>query len=215
MMPSIACTMVISFSCLYLNAQVAVSLDKMNVLFPSGADNFLTVAATDVPDSNLVLEPSMGDIKNISPGHYVWHICHRDTNIATLTIKDLRNQEVIAVKTYRVNRIPIPEPVLGSRNKHGSQPNGAFKYQGGLALLLKNFDFDLKCDVVHFHVQHLSKGMDSVVKKNTGARWNSEVQDLINRAVPGDAYIFYNIAYRCGCDPMIRYLSDDVVYKVK
>ncbi|MBL7809931.1 MAG: hypothetical protein JNN28_19065 [Saprospiraceae bacterium] len=209
--------LVLLFSIVHLTAwaQVAVSLDKVNVLYPAGAENAMTVVVTDVPDSNLVLEPSLGEIKRVSLGHYVWRICSRDTNAATLIIKDLRSNEVLAEKTYRVNMIPIPEPMLGSNKRHDPRPNGEFKTQGGLALVLSKFDFDLKCDIVYFDLQYITKNMDSVVKRNTGARWNSEVQELINKAKPGDIYVFYHIAYRCGCDPMVRFHSDELIYKVK
>ena len=62
----------------------------------------------------------------------------------------------------------------------------------------------------------LPKGkFDTLIKKNIGARWTGEVQDLINKATPGDFYYFYHIAYRCGCDPMVRYLSETLTFKIK
>ncbi|HLP95693.1 MAG TPA: GldM family protein [Saprospiraceae bacterium] len=195
-------------------SQVAVSLDKVNVLYPAGAENIMTVVVSDLPDSILLLEPSLGEIKRINQGHYVWRICSRDTNTATLIIKDLRSNEVLAEKTYRVNMIPIPEPMLGSKKRHDPRPNGEFKTQGGLALVLSKFDFDLKCDIVYFDLQYITKNMDSVVKRNAGARWNSEVQELINKAKPGDIYVFYHIAYKCGCDPMVRFHSDELIFKI-
>lgn len=81
----------------FLPAQVAISTDKMNVLYP-GLENPITVVVSDVPDSNLLLIPSMGEIKRTSASHYGWKICRRDTNFATLTIRDLQGDSVLTTK---------------------------------------------------------------------------------------------------------------------
>lgn len=77
-----------------LSAQVAISTDKMNVL-NLGIENPLTVVVSDIPDSNLLLIPSMGEIKRTSRNHYGWTICDRDTNFATLTIRDLQGGDSV------------------------------------------------------------------------------------------------------------------------
>ncbi len=210
------CLLSISFLCFAfsLPAQVAVSLQRMNVLYP-GLENPMTVVVTDIPDSNLLLVPSMGDIRRTGLGHYEWTICHRDTNFATLTVRDLQGDSVVSVFTFRVNRLPEPTPALGGKQKSSVVSNGEFCGGGGLAVLFQNFDFDPKCDIVRFDLHYIPKGQDGVVKRNNGARWNSELQDQINKAKPGDEYHFYNIAYRCGCDPMVRHLSDELNFTIK
>jgi hypothetical protein len=212
------CLLTIGFFCFACNmpAQVAVSVDGMNVLYP-GIENPMTVAATDIPDSNLLLIPSMGTIHRTGLGHYAWTICHRDTNFATLTIRDLQGDSVASIFTFRINRIPEPTAVLGSKLKSKVMVNGeaCSVGSGGIALILKNFDFDIKCYIVRFDLHYIPKGQDGLIKRNSGARWNSEVQDQISKAKPGDEYYFYNIAYRCGCDPMIRYITEDLFFVIK
>jgi hypothetical protein len=197
-----------------LPAQVAVSLDKMNVLYP-GVDNPVTVASTDIPDSNLLLIPSMGEIRRSGLGLYVWEICHRDTNFATLTIRDHVVDTLIKVFTFRVNRVPEPVPLLGAKHKSKVMSNGEYCSSRGLAMVLENFNFELRCDLVHYDVQYVPIGLDWVVKRNEGPRFNSDVIDMINRAKPGDKYYFYNIAYRCGCDPMVRHFSEELSFIIK
>lgn len=199
-----------------LPAQVAVSLDKMNVLYP-GIENLMTVVSTDIPDSNLLLIPSIGKIHRSGLGHYGWTICHRDTNFATLTVRDLQGDSVVRILTYRVNRIPEPTPYWGGKNKSSVMGNGVYcGVSGGLGLVFNNFDYPIKGGgIVSFDLHYIPKRQDGVVKRNNGPRWNSEVQDQISKAKPGDEYHFYNIAYRCGCDPMVRYLSEELNYKIK
>jgi hypothetical protein len=198
-----------------LPAQVAVSLDKMNVLYPSGVENLVTVAATDIPDSNLMLIPSMGEIRRTKPGHYIWTICHRDTNFATLTIRDLVGDTLVKVFTFRVNRIPVPVPLLGAKHKSSEMPNGEYVRSNGLAVLLNSFDFDLRCDVIYFDFDYFARNSDILSQRNEGPRYNSQISIWVSRAKPGDKYYFYNIAYRCGCDPMIRHLSEELNFTIE
>jgi len=212
------CLSTIGFLCFAFNlpAQVAVSVDGMNVLYPV-LENPITVVSFDVPDSNLLLVPSMGEIQRTGLGHYNWRICHRDTNFATLAVRDLRGDSVVIISTFRVNRVPEPTPRFGGRKRRNNFiPNGEYlQNSGGISVGFEYFDFDLRCDVVHFDLLYIPKGQDGVIKKNIGTRWNSEVQEQINKAKPGDEYHFYHIAYRCGCDPMVRYLSEELNFSIK
>ena len=194
--------------------QIAVSLDNMDVLYPSGAKNTLSVVVSDLPDSVLALEPSMGEIRRTEPGKYLWTICHRDTNFATLAIRNVQNDSVLQTFRYRVNRIPDPTPMLATPNS-GKMGKGEFKRVGGLALVLEQFDFDMRCNVRYFSVQRITKGQDTVVKRNVGGRYTGDVYDLIAKAIPGDEYGYFEISYTCGCDPTVRYLSDELHFKIK
>jgi hypothetical protein len=198
----------------FLPAQIAISTDKMNVLYP-GLENPITLVVSDIPDSNLLLIPSMGEIRRTSVGHYGWTICHRDTNFANLVIRDLKGDLVLTTKFFRVNRVLTPTPYLDNGYRSRVLSHGEYCRTGGISLVLENFDFDLRCLVIYFNIQYFSHGSDSVVKRNNGARWSSEVRELINRASPGDEYHFYNIAYRCGCDPMVHHLSEELHYRIK
>lgn len=195
-------------------AQAAIALERMNAICP-GVDNPIIVAVNDVPDSNLLLIPSMGSITRQGRGYYNWRICHRDTTFATLTIRDTAAQQEIGTFTYRVVRPPVPVPVLASGVRRGSIPNGQFKAQGGLAMVCENTDFDIRAEAIGYGVTYFAANSDPLVKYNTGARFDPEVLDLINRAKPGDRYVFSRITYRIGCDPMVRYSTETLVYNIK
>lgn len=195
-------------------AQAALALDRMNVLCP-GIDNPLTVVVNDVPDSFLQLIPSMGEITPQGAGHYNWRICHRDTNIATLTVLDTVGRQEIGVFPYRVVRPPVPMPALVNRNKRGAMPNGEFKSQSGIVLLCEKTDWDIVPEMVGYDILYLPKKQDAIEIHNTGARFNGHALDFINRAKPGDRYVFYHFSYRIGCDPMLRYSNETLVFEIK
>jgi hypothetical protein len=200
-----------------LSAQMAVAVDRMNVVYPGGIANPLTVVVSTVPDSHLALIPSVGRIERTEPGKYAWRICTHDTLAAQLILRDISADTTIEVARFRVKKLPIPVPVLGHRKSVNQTdfPRGEFCRSGGLALLFQNFDFDARCEVVYYDVLRAPQNEYAYQYRNTGARFNAEVQAMVNRAVPGDVYYFFHIAYRCGCDPMVRYLSDEMRFEIK
>lgn len=197
-----------------LLAQFAIGLDRMNALYP-GMDNPITVAVSDVPDSNLLLLPSMGEIYRQGPGQYNWRICHRDTTFATLTILDTIGRQEIGIYNYRVIRPPIPAPQLFPRPSSATMPNGEFKAQGGIAMVFENSSLDYKAEIVSYLVMYFSRRSDPRVVYNFGGRFNSDIQDMIHRAKPGDRYVFSKFSYRIGCDPMVRYSTETLVFEIK
>lgn len=194
-------------------AQVAISSPKMNMLYPS-VHNPLSVVVSDIPDSNLMLLPSTGRIWRRNPGHYDWTICEGSTATATLTIKDLSADTLIETFDFRIKGLPEPNPVI-TRHRANTLSRGEFCSSGGLALVILNFDLDFRCETLHYEVQYFPTTYDSVIKKNIGARYNAEVYELVSRGTRGDRYHFFNIAYRCGCDPMVRHLSEELYITIK
>lgn len=188
---------------------VAVQLDKMNVFY-IGVDNPISVSAAGVPSAQVQVSASG---VSVSPagggGKYV--VRATTPGEATITVSGGGVKQTFS---YRVKRIPDPSPQLGARYKGGSLANGVFKAQGGIAAMLENFDFDAKCDIVGFEVTYLAKRQDPVTRSNPGARWTSDVQGFINKAMPGDAYFFDDIKCKCPGDAQARNLGG-LAFKIK
>ena len=79
---------------------------------------------------------------------------------------------------------------------------------------MRNFDFDVKCDIVSYEVNYIAKREDPSAVVNIGAGFNPETQALINRAQPGIAYFFDDIKVKCPGDAASRYLSS-LAFKIK
>ena len=187
---------------------VAVSLDKMNVFY-IGVENPVSVSAAGVSSNDVKVSASGVNISNKGGGHFV--VTASTPGEATLTVS---GGGATSSFKYRVKRIPDPVPLLGAQHKGGSMNNGTFKAQGGIAAVLQNFDFDAKCDVVGFEVTYLPKRQDPISKQNGGARWNSEVADMVQRAKPGDSYFFDDVKCKCPGDGQARNIGG-LAFKIK
>jgi hypothetical protein len=116
---------------------------------------------------------------------------------------------------YRVKRIPDPTPLLGAKHRSKAMANGEFKAQSGIAAVLENFDFDVKCEVVGFEATYLKKRQDpSPEIANAGARFNDRIQAMVNQANPGDQYFFDNVKTRCPGDSQPRNLGG-LAFKIR
>jgi gliding motility-associated protein GldM len=188
----------------------SVQLDKMNVFY-IGVPNPITVSAAGVSTNELKVNASGVNLSGGGGGKY--EVNATTPGNATIT---LSGGGLPATKfDYRVKRIPDPVPMLGAKFKGGAAlGSGEFKAQGGIAAVLENFDFDAKCNIGGFNATYVAKRQDPVIKANGGARFGSEVSDLINKAKPGDIYYFDDIKAKCPGDSGSRDLGS-IVIKVK
>jgi gliding motility-associated protein GldM len=187
---------------------IAVQLDKMNVFY-IGVENPISVSAAGVSSNDVKISASGVNVANKGGGHFV--ITATTPGEAALTVSA---PGVSQKFSYRVKRIPDPTPLLGAKHKSKAMANGEFKAQGGIASVLEGFDFDAKCDIAGFEVTYLPKRQDPITKNNAGARWGSDVQDMINKAKPGDAYFFDEIKCKCPGDVAARNLGG-LAFKIR
>ncbi len=105
---------------------------------------------------------------------------------------------------YRVKRIPDPTVLLGAQLFPGTISSGTFQAQKGIAALLLNFDMDARCDMLSYKVIQVRNGQFEAEVSNTGVRFTTEARTLINKAEPGDIYIFENVKVKCPGDIVSR-----------
>ncbi|MBP6825509.1 MAG: gliding motility protein GldM [Saprospiraceae bacterium] len=187
---------------------VAVSLDKMNVFY-IGVENPISVSAAGVSSNDVKVTASGVSVSSKGGGHYV--VTATTPGEANLTVA---GGGASSTFKYRVKRIPDPVPMLGAKHRSKAMPNGEFKAQGGIAAILEAFDFEAKCDIVGFEMTYLPKRQDPIAKNNSGARWNSEVGEMINKAKPGDSYFFDDIKCKCPGDQAARNIGG-LAFKIR
>ncbi|HLP94176.1 MAG TPA: gliding motility protein GldM [Saprospiraceae bacterium] len=187
---------------------VAVSLDKMNVFY-IGVDNPISVSAAGVSSNDVKVSATGVTVNPQGGGKFVVRATTPGEAVLTVAAPGVTQRF-----TYRVKRIPDPTPLLGAKHKSKAMANGEFKAQGGIAAVLEAFDFDAKCDIAGFEVTYLPKRQDPITKQNSGARWNGDVQDWINKAKPGDAYFFDDIKCKCPGDAAARNLGG-LAFKIR
>lgn len=187
----------------------SVQLDKMNVFY-IGVDNPITVSAAGVSSNDLNVSASGVTLTKSGSSNYIVRATAPGEATITLSGGGLPPTRF----TYRVKRIPNPVPKLGAQDFTSAIPNGTFKAQGGIAAVLENFDFEAKCDVIGYTVAYQKKRADVVEKENSGARYNSDVQEMVQRASPGDVYYYLDIKAKCPGDIAARKLGD-LVFKIR
>ena len=187
---------------------VAVSLDKMNVFY-IGVENPVSVSAAGVSSNDVRVTGSGVNVASKGGGKFV--ITASTPGEATLTVS---GGGATSTFKYRVKRIPDPVPMLGAKHRSKSMGNGEFKAQGGIAAILENFDFEAKCDIVGFEMTYLPKRQDPISRPNSGARWNGETGEMINKAKPGDSYFFDDIKCKCPGDQAARNIGG-LAFKIR
>ncbi len=192
---------------------MAVQVVKTNLLYV-GIPNDMHIVVNDVPPERLILLPSMGKIDTIDlkSGHYKWTICKKDSSVAQLVLADSVRTNPIDTLFFRVAKLPEPQFRLVHPRAHS---------MGGIVALYDSPEFhfmeDTRIIVVGFDLCYYPKksGSDPVQKHNSGARFGAEVQNLYNRALPGDRYRFFNFQWKIGCDETIRKSGDALYFELK
>jgi len=159
-------------------ANAAVALDKMNVLF-IGVDNEITISASGGSEK-IRASISQGTITG-SGGKYKARVNNIDDNcIISVTIDNKTTQH-----RFRVRTIPDPTPMVGQR-KSGEVPAAEFKSQAGVRAILENFYYETQFNVTSFRITGDGAGFDEgiIEANNTGAAWN-EARKIIDRCRPG------------------------------
>lgn len=188
---------------------ISIQLSKMDVVY-LGIDNPIQVFAGGLSSAEYRVQTDKGSLVSTGMGKYNLKV--PVIGEVTLSVYTKTGPAVLKQK-FRVKRIPDPIPSLGARySKSDTMEIGQFKAQMGLALVLENFDFDAKCDMVEYKITHIgTNGLDGKMVSHTvlnkGARFGTEASELISNGAIGDIYIFNEIKGRCPGDIKDRELN--------
>ena len=190
-----------TFSYLVGERSVAVSADKMNVLYV-GVENPLTISAAGVPSSQVRVQAEGTALSHLGGSRYMAK--PGQPGEARITVSG--GGMPPSTFHYRVKRIPDPAMELG-RKRGGRIEAATFRAQLGIIPVLENFDFEARCNVISFELVRVPKGGDIQVARNNGGRFESEAQRIVRNAAPGDVYYFNEIKVKCPGDTYSRELN--------
>lgn len=181
-----------------------VAAEKMNVFY-IGVENPVAISAAGVPSAQLKVDASGGGITlaKKEAGKYTATVTNPGEANITLSGGGLQPTTF----KFRVKRIPTPIPMLSDK-RGGAMPNGVFKAQQGVIPVLENFDFEAKCQIQSFNLVYVAPRQDAKIEINSGGRFAPNTAALIQKAKPGDRYLFEQIKGRCPGDPAPRDLGD-------
>lgn len=172
---------------------VTVSADKMNVLY-RGVQNPISVVAAGIPSADMRVSGTGVDLEKKANGKFV--AVPQKTNRAKITVSGGGLSPTTF--EYRVKRIPDPTVKLGNL-LGGNLPVSHFKAQKGLIPHLENFDFDVRAKIQSFELVRIRKG-DAATAKNTGGKYGTQAQRLVDNAKRGDIFYFNEIEVHCPGD---------------
>lgn len=190
---------------------VAVSADKMNVIY-IGVENPISVAAAGVSSNSLRVSGSGGglSLRQTGVGKFI-ATASEQTNDAKIIVSGEGLESTSFA--FRVKRIPDPIAKYGG-TLGGDVGNGTFKAQKGIIADLENFDFDARCEIAGFTLVYLPRKQDPVEVTNVGATFNAAARELVDKAKPGDTYLFNNVRAKCPGDIAGRKVNP-MVFNIK
>lgn len=173
---------------------VNLTASKMNVVYV-GIPNPLNLQSIGVNLNDLEVWAS-------PPGYITEHEKMYSLNMGTpglQTVSVRQNRKLLNEFTFRAKPLPDPVAKLGN-NPSGKMSVGEFKAQRGLAAMLENFDFEVRCFIAGFEITRIPLEAERVKATNKGGSYVGESQELIRNTAPGDVYTFTNVRAKCPGD---------------
>lgn len=190
---------------------VVVSPTKMNVFY-IGVDNPVEISVAGFPADRVRASLTTGGSISGSNGQYVAKVkTVGNTKVNVSVVLDDGSVKNMGSQEFRMKRVPDPIAVIGGE-PGGSVKASTFKVQRGIIAELKNFDFDIRFDIVGFEMTFAAKRQDLVTADATGPAFTSKMLDFLSRAKPGDVFYFDNIRAK-GPDGVTRKLPG-IVFKL-
>lgn len=180
---------------------VTVAADKMNVLY-IGVENPISVSAAGVRTNDLSVKAEGTSLQKIKGNKFM----AKPTKPGKAKIIVSGGGLNPTTFEYRVKRIPDPTLKLGNK-KGGRISKGEFKAHRGPIPFLDGFEFDARCRIDGFELVRLNSNKEARVSKNSGGKYNSGTQALVNQANHGDTYFFNEMKVRCPGDTAGRSLN--------
>jgi hypothetical protein len=170
----------------------AVALTKMNVLY-IGVANPVVIAVSGYDPADLIATIDNGKISG-EKGEYVINPANPGTAVLTISCKGKELQQ----STFRVKYVPDPVAVLnisdGSPKTEGFISKADLLKAGGVAVELRNFDFDLKFTAKSFVMSTTLANSNTVVEEVSNSdRYTKNQIDLINSLKKYQKLAFENI----------------------
>ena len=176
-----------------------ISPDKMNVLY-TVVDNPVSVSVPGYSSDELSLHASSSQckIKRIKNGTY-------QINIPQQRGKDRLKEIKLNVKAnkknvgkpivFRVKNVPDPVPMIGRLVGYGELSKAELSNTWGITAKLKDFEFDLRYEVVSYTMSYFGSGGEQTLK-GTAGKWSNDMKSAFNGIKPGQQITFRDIKYK-------------------
>lgn len=187
---------------------VAISLDKMNVLY-IGLDNPITISAAGTSSNDLRVSGDGVQLQANGNNQYLAKVSKPGKVSISISGKDLPAKKF----HYIAKRIPTPAVKLGSITGTAIG-NGTLRAHERLSVDMGSFNYDAKCEILGFELARKPSRNDPETCLNRSASFGAQARAIIQKASPGDAYYFDNIKVKCPGDQSPRKVSS-LAFRIK
>jgi len=176
---------------------LVVSPTKMNVLY-IGVDNPVDISVPGYAPDLVTPSVTGGSIKpDAKKGSYIV-TCPAGSKEASISVAVKQggsNKPMQGAFKFRVKPLPDPVAKVGGKESGGVIPKNLLLASGGVAAVMKGFDFDLKVTVASYTVS-LNVGGEFKSASATGYNFSPEVTALLNKVKNNGRVIFEDIKVR-------------------
>lgn len=159
-----------------------VSADAMNVMY-IGVNNPITAIAGGGTDENTRVTISSGSLTKTGSGTYNANV----TTQGTTTLSVYVNDKLMATKSFRVKRVPDPTARINGQEEGTSRlDKNTLASAGGIAVRMKDFDFNLNVQVASFSLQISKSGELSPLYQSSSNKFTSDMESAIRSCKRGD-----------------------------
>ncbi|MGZ4043483.1 MAG: type IX secretion system motor protein PorM/GldM [Bacteroidia bacterium] len=184
------------------NAAVAVSAEKMNVMYV-GVENPLNVSAAGVAPTDLVVSISGcgGNLQNNGNGKYIAKVATTGTCMVIVMAKTSNGmKQQGAPQPFRVKKLPNPPYRVAGKSTYGNleMSTSIAKTIGGFGLDNSGFDFAMTSKVSEFTMSVATNGRLGPDFKCYNGNLSQEAKQALQQVKAGSKIYFENIKLQVG-----------------
>ncbi|MDF1547937.1 MAG: GldM family protein [Bacteroidales bacterium] len=181
----------------------AISPTKMNVLY-IGVDNPVSIAVTGAQKDKIKASISNGTISGEN-GQYIVRVKQLGKAIITVSV----DNKVVFNQEFRVKTVPDPMPSIKGKWNATLLSKSELIAANGVEVMLQNFDFDLKFEVIGFNLAAAYNGIAEDARC-IGNVFSEQQIELIQK-VPSGTKIYIEEIKAKGPDGAIRSLPPIII----
>jgi hypothetical protein len=91
--------------------------------------------------------------------------------------------------------VPDPVPMIGRLVGYGELSKAELYNTWGITAKLKDFEFDLRYEVVSYTMSYFGSGGEQALK-GTAGKWSTDMKSAFNGIKPGQQITFRDIKYK-------------------
>lgn len=186
-------------------SKVVIQSSRADYVYPG--DNYIAIALPGVSMDTCVVSIEGGPaIKKIDCNSYIITVKSEpvlDPEQALIPeflvmIKNLAGQ-IIGQQKFIVYNFPPPIAFLGNKYHGGEIVYNKFNDQKLLNAVMDYHytKYCYNCEVISFSLIRITKDRITTIAQNKGPYFNAEVGGMVQRAEPGDTYMFSDILSKC------------------